>query len=255
MLGIIFIGIGEYLSLFEDFYQGAETFFFPGVKKRYFLVSDFSVQTSGKVLVHENVVYVKAESCAWPWPTLNRFEYVLRLSNQNLLDEVRNVFFFNANCRFVSTIEDQEILDAPLLATTHPGFFSKPRTQFTYEHREVSSAFIPLHEGSTYVAGGLQGGRRPELLDAYKECFQMLRSDLSKNIIAIWHDESYWNRFVANIQSSDPSRILILGPEYLYPVAYDIPANPKIIILNKKFVPSSYATNLQEGRMCPPGTI
>ena len=55
-------------------------------------------------------------------------------------------------------------------------------------------------------------------------------SDLKKNIIAVWHDETHWNKYLSETL---PSKILT--PSYCYPeTGYEhLKMAKKIIALNK----------------------
>ena len=245
MIGILFIGIGEYHKLFADFHRGCNAFFFPDIPKRYFFVSDLDFRQNEHVLP-KDVVGVNVARCLWPWPTLNRFHYYLELKKIGAFDKISHVFFFNSNCRFLSLIDNPRFLSAELIATKHPGYFLSERGTYPYESREESAAFVKNSEGRFYLAGGFQGGRVTALASAFSHCLKLLHLDMSKSIIAKWHDESYWNRYIIDAQNNEILDLEIAGPEYLVPVGQRIPLNPKIVILHKEFIFTEDGRNLQQ---------
>ncbi len=245
MIGIIFIAIGRYVDFFPDFYVGAEAFFFPGRTKRYFLITDNPEVVLPKIETN-NVEIVKVPPCKWPWPTLNRFTYALQLNSLGRFLGISNLFFFNANCRFVCRIDDDRLLTSPIVATLHPGYYNKPRSTFTYESRTNSRAFVAPHEGKYYLAGGFQGGKLDIFLNCYQACISMVEADLANKIIAIWHDESYWNRMLIDFVQKSSCEVYFAGPEYLFPIGERLSVVPKIILLDKRFIPSGEGGSLQE---------
>ncbi len=244
-IGLLFIGTGPYLDFFPDFYRGAEAFFFPQYEKAYYIISDF-YQPVAVALPSRNVTKVKVKQCLWPWPTLNRFNYTVQLAERDAFEGITHLFFFNANCRFVALIDDVRLLDADLIATLHPGFFNKPRLGFTYESRKKSTAYIAPNEGKAYYAGGFQGGRVPKFVEAYMHCLGLLMRDLSRDIIAVWHDESYWNRYLVDFESREGSKFLAVGRDYLFPLGWSIDLTPKIILLDKRHIRDSEGKTLDE---------
>jgi hypothetical protein len=245
-IGIIYIGIGEYIKFFEDFYYGAEAFFFSDVEKHYFLISDFTFWDASLFKNKKNIIYVRVRTCSWPWPTLNRFGYVLHLASSGALEKYQNIFFFNANCRFISKVDNSSMLESQLLATLHPGYFDAPRHRFTYESRPESTAYISSDQGFHYFAGGFQGGQTDFFIESYRACYNMLQDDIRAKIIAIWHDESYWNRHIYDLQKIGKTAISIAGPEHLYPIGSQLPFTPKVVLLDKRVIYSTNGTSLHD---------
>ena len=51
-VGILYIGIGNYTLLWEDFFKSAEKYLFPNVDKQYFLFTDKELSVSKSVSVY-----------------------------------------------------------------------------------------------------------------------------------------------------------------------------------------------------------
>ena len=76
--------------------------------------------------------------------------------------------------------------------------------------------------------------------DTYEERLQAIRqdlegetptniyTDLGKNIIAVWHDESHLNRYFV-----DHKPTVILSPSYCYPESWKLPYKKRLLALDK----------------------
>lgn len=232
-IGVLYIAIGVYHRLFDDFYRGAEAMLFPGQRKTYFVFTDSPATIHSKFPhgLPQNLITVEVSKAPWPWPTLGRFAWILSIRDR--LANLDNLFFFNGNCRFVSSIDDPILLDASLIACKHPGFHDKPNIYYTYDRNPASTAYFPMGQGRAYVAGGFQGGRAERFLHGYDKCQKMLTTDLSRGgYVALWHDESYWNR---HIEDSSDAHLVDCG--YLYPEGWRLPFTPKILLVDKTRLP------------------
>lgn len=63
-----------------------------------------------------------------------------------------------------------------------------------------------------------------------KELKNNIDEDLSKDIIAIWHDESHLNAYLYHLEESE---FYLLSPEYLYPEVWKLLFKKKILIRDK----------------------
>jgi hypothetical protein len=57
-----------------------------------------------------------------------------------------------------------------------------------------------------------------------------VNADLSKKIIAAWHDESHLNRFFTD----NEEKVVTFSPGFAYPETWDMPQVPKMIIHKDK---------------------
>ena len=164
----------------------------------------------------------------WPFITLLRFEFFSRITAQ--LKDCDYLFFFNSNIKFISQIDD-DILPAEsddgLLAVLHPGFWDKQPNDFTYDRNPESTAFIDYGEGEHYFMGGFNGGLTNRYMELIETLKNNIRTDLGRDIIALWHDESHLNRYMLK---KNPK---ILPVDYGYPEGWELPFTPKLLILDK----------------------
>lgn len=168
---------------------------------------------------------VPTESVPWPMPTLMR--YHLFLQQEEKLKDYDYIFYCDADMKFVNIVGD-EILGTGLTAAPHPGYFLDKKLYPPYEPNELSTAYIPrpgkveIDPNSTsqvkqrfvphYYAGGFQGGRTKQFIEAMKVMKDMIDTDQKMGYTAVWNDESYWNKYL----SQNPPSVM-LNPSYIYP--------------------------------------
>ena len=196
-------------------------------------------------LTYEGTVF-PTESVAWPLPTLMR--YSLFLQQEEKLKDYDYIFYCDIDMLFVNVVGD-EILGDGLTAAQHPMYALDKRMWMPFEPNEKSTAYVKrpgqlINDGGQprfmplYYAGGLQGGKSDIFIKAMKVMKKNIEQDFNKNYVAIWNDESHWNKYL-----SDNPPIVVLTPSYIYPDSlhkeYYIPRwgmdyVPKLVTLTKK---------------------
>lgn len=200
----------------------------------------------------KGVNLIETESVAWPAPTLMR--YHLFLNEEERLKDYDYIFYMDADMKVVSKIGD-EILGEGLTAAEHPMYSLRKEYIPPYEPNKDSTAFIPRpgavaidETGKSrfkpyYYAGGFQGGPSALFIEAMKVMKTNIDKDFNNNYIAVWNDESHWNKYL-----SEHTPSIVLSPAYIYPDSlikeYYEPLwgksyEPKIITLTKPFSLSS----------------
>lgn len=226
-IGILYICTGKYTIFWKDFYLSMEKNFIEDSEKHYFVFTDSTdIDFENE---NKNIHRIQQDNLGWPDNTLMRFNIFLKSEEE--LKKMDYIFFFNANLLVLEKITKEEFLPIgkeKLLATLHPGFYNKKRKKFTYETNKKSTAYIARNEGYSYFAGGLNGGTTRAFLEAIKTINNNTKTDKNNNIIAKWHDESHWNKYLANRND-----IKILPPSYLYPEGWQLPFKPIILIRDK----------------------
>lgn len=160
------------------------------------------------------------EPVEWPMPTLLR--YNLFLQQEEKLKEYDYIFYCDIDMKFVNVVGDEIIVEG-LTAAQHPMYALKKEYWPPYEPNVHSRAYIPRpgkvisENGKSrfmplYYAGGFQGGKAPQWIEAMKEMRKMIDDDLSQNYIPIWNDESVWNAYLFKNQP-----MKVLTPSYIYP--------------------------------------
>lgn len=142
----------------------------------------------------------------YPGETLMRYHTMLKA--EHVLRQWDHIFYADADMLWVAHPED--ITSYGIVATLHPGFIG---TRGSPETRPESWAFCP--HNTAYYCGGFQGGKTDEYLAAVKTMAERIDGDQKKGIMAKWHDESHFNRYLAD---NKPSKVLT--PSYCYPEGY-----------------------------------
>ena len=187
------------------------------------------------------------ESIEWPMPTLMR--YHLFLQQEEYLRNFDYIFYIDVDMRITDWI-GEDILGDGLTAAEHPMYALRRNYHPPYEPNPESSAYIRRpgrlieEDGKKkfeqlYYAGGFQGGKTENFIEAMKEMRKNIDDDFSRNYVAIWNDETHWNKYLFG-----NSPAVVLNPSYIYPDSlvadYYVKLwgrnySPKIMTLTKKF--------------------
>jgi histo-blood group ABO system transferase len=159
----------------------------------------------------------------WPGPTLHRYRTMLRAEAD--LRACDFIYYVDVDSLFVRPVGEEIFGD--LVATIHFGFQDKPRNAWTYEYRTTSRAYVHPREGRRYYAGGFQGGRAATFLEAMRAMAAAIDDDERRGIVAWWHDESHWNRYLIDHPPS-----VELSHEYCCPQQWR-PDTQRIVIVGK----------------------
>jgi len=223
---ILNIATNKYIQFIEPFLNSVEENFLNGHEISALVFTNHDIEESS-----ENVKISKIEHEPWPIPTLKRYHYFYK--EKEYISQFDYCYYFDVDMRVVGKVREEVFGD--LVATQHPGFWWKDNTQYSYERREESAAYIPYGEGKMYYAGGFNGGKPEHFLKMSEFIVQNVEKDFENGLIAVWHDESHMNRYLLN---NPPS--LELTPSYCFPEAVDynpggwnVPFERKILALEK----------------------
>jgi hypothetical protein len=173
-------------------------------------------------------------SLGWPWATLMRYHlistYLPKAKSENVCyvdaDSIVHYPFWRDL--------DMNRLQNAIALVRHPGFYRSQRVRLytsdyrflfrdlklfcsegglgKWEKRKRSRAHVPFLKRRDYVCGGVWLGKKRAILSMCNDLQKNVDLDLSKNLIARWHDESYLNAYKINTE------VTILGPEYCHSV-------------------------------------
>lgn len=229
-VGILYICTGRYTVFWPDFYRTFQEKFLPGSDKTFFVFTD------AERLDYDDApdvrrIYQKALD--WPYSSLLRFK--MFVSQQAALEQMDFLFFANANLICSQTVTEAEFLPRPqrgeqLLVVQQPGFWDKKPLFCSYDRNPKCRAYIPYNCGRAYVSGGLNGGTAEAFLSMSRELDRRTDADLADGQMALWHDESHLNRYIAE---QDPASYRLLTPAYWYPEGWDLPFEQKITVRDK----------------------
>lgn len=229
-IGILMVATGKYKLFLDKTLQQIQKNFLPGYQHHYFLFIDSEIPLT----IKDNLTITIINRRGFPGDTLYRYHYFLT-QRDNLIQKTDVIYYFDVDMGIWEEI-GSGILPTPktpLVGVKHPGFYTESSFQNPWgspETNPLSKAFIPKNKlQNVYIAGGFNGGYTRDFIKMSEEIKQDIDIDDSKEIIAVWHDESHLNRYF----SFNPTLFKILMPEYCYPEGKNIGFKPKIVALNK----------------------
>lgn len=217
-IGLLIMATGKYIHFVPRLIESADQYFCPNHHVTYFVFTD------GLLPPKENVICVPQKRLGWPYDTMMR--YHVYLQHRDLWETQDYVFAVDSDMLFVDYV-GEEIL-GERVATVHPGFVFSKRSSFPYETNRKSMAYISSQEGEKYFAGGFYGGSSREILHMLEVNTSRINDDLSRGMIAVWHDESHWNRYCIDYPPT-----VMLSPSYCYPESWNLPFPKKLVALDK----------------------
>lgn len=214
-VSLVVVATGRYVEFLPALLAGAEKHV-RGLD-RIFVISD------SRPAADNRVTWLPWGHLPWPYPTLLRYRAITAYASELRTSEV--LLYVDVDMRF----ERELILPglSGLLAVEHPGYGGVSVECLPYERRQASLCCVPEGLGSTYFAGGVQGGQSAEYLRACLTLAEWIQADLEREIIPQWHDESAWNRLLV----STPPQIA-LSAAYCAPESSDI-SGAFIVALDK----------------------
>ncbi|KAG8447573.1 hypothetical protein GDO86_014903 [Hymenochirus boettgeri] len=210
-VGLTVFAIKKYTVFVKTFIETAEKFFMVGHKVNYYVFTDRPddipkiALPEGRQMVILNVPSYQR----WQEVSMRRMEMIRDFSQQRFINEVDYLVCVDVDMQFTDDV-GVEIL-SEVFGTLHPGFYGASRQHFTYERRPQSQAYIPQDEGDFYYAGGYFGGTVQEVYKLTDFCHKAMMTDKQNNIEAVWHDESYLNKYFLYHK---PTKVLSI--EYLW---------------------------------------
>jgi hypothetical protein len=206
----IYIATGKYLTFFDSFKESyIENFCVgEGFNRDILLLTNSKYETP----IHDRgtIIYQRSiEQLPWPMNTLLRYHYMNR--HRELLSSYDYVYFFNANTKILKPISSKDLGNKGTVVS-HYAFHKSPIYDFPYCRVQNSKAFVDHEEWKmqNYVMGGFNGFSKeilPRVIDTITE---WIDTDLKANIIPIWHDESYLNKYCV----MNPEIFRVLSPSY-----------------------------------------
>jgi len=171
------------------------------------------------------VRFAHIERLGWPFDSLLKFH---RIRDAYAQIDADYVFCIDADMLVVREF-DAAILDSPLCAVVHPSFHNRT-SQATFETDSISTAFVAKSQRRRYYQGCLFGGQKCSFSSMVDRIAHSIEVDLSRAVIAVWHDESHLNKFASE------NEILALDPGYAFLAARGdaFPAATKVLHLHKE---------------------
>ncbi|KAM8934602.1 histo-blood group ABO system transferase 1-like [Pelodytes ibericus] len=226
-IGLTVFGIKKYVIYLKGWMETAEKFFMVGHKVTYYIFTDHPHEVPNIPLGEgrTRVILPIPSYKRWQDVTMRRMEIIRDYSHQRFIHEVDYLVCVDVDMLFADVIGVEILSD--VFGVIHPGFFSASRKEYTHERRPVSAGFIPTDEGDFYYTGCYFGGKIEEIYKLANYCHNAMMQDKAIQIEALWHDESYLNRYFLYHK---PTKVL--SPEYAWNDYYGSPA----VVQKKRFV-------------------
>lgn len=148
----------------------------------------------------------KIEHQPWPYITLHRFHYFLKVKDLIIGDKI---FYVDVDAKFVSK-PTEAIKGGNLIATRHCGYWFEGSKDLPNETNRGSVFF--QYKFQKYYGGGFFGGSREEFFKLCEWCKMGIDADLNNGIIPRHNDETAMNAYFSiNPPTTE------LTPSYHYP--------------------------------------
>jgi len=189
------IATNDYCNFIEPLLVSADYYFLQGHEVDYHLFTNCPDRWG----MEREIICHQIEHEPWPAMTLKRYHIMSGAD----LSGYDYVYYIDADMRFVAPVGEE--IFGELVGVQHPGFY---RGGGSWETNNWSQAYVCPPARKHYLAGGFQGGSK-----YYKFCLgikKRIDKDIESGHIAVWHDESYWNK----IFSICPELFTLLDPSY-----------------------------------------
>uniref|UniRef100_A0ABM5F6J5 Globoside alpha-1,3-N-acetylgalactosaminyltransferase 1 n=1 Tax=Pogona vitticeps TaxID=103695 RepID=A0ABM5F6J5_9SAUR len=210
-IGMTAFAVGKYVQFVGRFLESAELYFMAGYRVNYYIFTD---RPQDIPVVHLQpgrtlgLVPIKKYT-HWEEISMRRMEAINRYISETAHREVDYLFCLDIDMVFHNPWGPETF--GEMVAAIHPGYFKVPRTDFPYERRSISTAYIHREEGDFYYAGAVFGGLTKNVYEFTRACHMTILADKANGVMAAWQEESHLNR---HFLSHKPSKLL--SPEYLW---------------------------------------
>ncbi|KAJ7997402.1 hypothetical protein DPEC_G00228610 [Dallia pectoralis] len=203
--------VGKYNRFLRDFLESAEKHFMVGLNVSYFVFTDLPGDVPNVTLgVGRQLTVNKVPKFdRWQEISLRRMELIQTAIEEYIHQRAEYIFCLDVDMKFHGRVGPEAL--GKLVAAIHPWFYHLPRNQFTYERREISTAYIPQDQGDFYYQANIFGGAMEDVHRLTKTCRENLEMDKSVGVEAAWQEESHLNWY---LWKNKPTKLL--SPEYVW---------------------------------------
>ena len=227
---VLLIATRKYVRFVPELVRQLDRWFLP---KHEIAITIFSDQQMlPRTTMRVQMVWAKIESYKFPYATLYRYKIFSQYSEY--LRKYSHLYYMDVDMGILDEIGDEFLVDG-LLAIKHPGTYAAKRWGSPNTDKR-STAYLAPEFQKTYFCGGVQGGEANKYLEACKTLAANIETDEKNKVMAEWHDETHWNKYV----NEHPKYVTELSPAYCMPESEEDQKNwglsefkPKIIALNK----------------------
>lgn len=234
IIGILLISTGKYWQFVQPLIDSIKQYFLLDYKINIHVFNDELRDYDGdsRVSIQQHGI----PSFKFPMATLMRY-WVFAKYASLIKEDV--LYYLDVDMLVVAPVGDEILpVDTGLVSIVHPGFFNGGYG--SNNTHEKSLAYVPPEKRNGYYCGGFQGGTRDSYLRMAKVLSENIEKDFetakeigyteNNGILAEWHDESHYNWYLKERNTTESWNIL--DPSYCYP-HWEIPYPKKILALDK----------------------
>lgn len=226
--------VGKYIMFLKNFLETAEQHFFVGFRVHIYVFTDRPTEVPQVKMAAGRQLTVRSVPSSKRWQEISarRMELIQTLIEEELRKHSDYIFCLDVDSKFHGRWGTESL--GGLVAVIHPGYYRDDRSNFPYERRPESRAYVAYGEGDFYYCGGAFGGLLQEVHLLAKTCRYNFEADAKDGIEAAWQEESHLNRYM---WINKPSKVL--SPEYLW---QDFkPRNSEVHVIRFSGVVKNYA--------------
>ena len=229
-IAILYIALGRYDIFWPDFISSSRRYFCPNAERQWYVFTD-----SKAIQPAPDITLLYQDFLGWPFSSLYRYHMFSRV--RDAIAGSDYVVFFNANAAMLELITPAEFFGehaaVELVAGRHPAVHDPSGFLYPYECRPQSSAYV-CH-GNDYFQGCINAGRGHVFASMVDELSAAIDRYLELGLVARWHDESHWNRYVLDRQAENLASVRVLESNYLAPsdLEWPLPQPPRILMRGK----------------------
>lgn len=210
-IGVYLIATNKYKQFVIPFLLTMDRYFFKGHKLKVYLFTDdpnYFKDSFNSMSIDVFLVSIPA----YKFPHATLYRYKILSEHKNIID-CDWIFYSDVDMAFVGDV-GVEILPNQgmenLIAVRHCGFYNMGGGGWGDDME--SKSYIPRDKRKFYYAGGFQGGSRECYLMYAQQMADDINIDESNGVMAVWHDETFWNSLLSKIPSFkelDPSYCMV----------------------------------------------
>jgi hypothetical protein len=238
---ILNIATKKYLDYWKQLVQSAEANTVPEDNIHFWLFTDQpdEAKTHAKDFLNIAIDVFEIPSLGWPEATLLRYEIFLK---QVLKSDVGIFVYLDADMLITKSpwhVIREKLSTSEICLVQHPGYWRphggkrvicylrNPRLLLSdfllslkygalgkWEERDSSTAYVPRHLRKNYYCGGIWFGNQNAIRKMIEQLSSNVKTDGSREIMAVWHDESHLNQWAANNDHSEESPRLCFDETY-----------------------------------------
>jgi hypothetical protein len=224
-IAFVTIATNKYIQYAENLLESMNKYAFPNTQDEVDLIVFTNIpelfkNRFGRV----NPIGVHITHVPFPLISLLRYHYY---SNCEVLQNYDYVYHIDCDM-IMKDVVGQEIL-GHRVCVSHPAMSAFDNNlKFPYDRNMEANSGVDIGEGQHYYQNCFQGGEGKEFISMCKYLRDQAEEDLRKNYIALWHDESYMNKYMV----SNPPTV-VLPPTYAQPESWPSFGPTKILHIDK----------------------